>query len=35
VHTPWDLDDDERRALDYPARVVDHDAAAAALRDRR
>jgi deoxyribodipyrimidine photo-lyase len=35
VHRPWTLPDRERRALDYPEPVVDHDAAAARFRSAR
>jgi deoxyribodipyrimidine photo-lyase len=34
VHTPWKLDDDERRSLGYPDRIVDHEDVAAS-RARR
>ncbi len=33
VHRPWDLDDDVRAGLEYPDRLVEHDAAA--FRARR
>lgn len=32
VHEPWRLSDDRRRSLDYPAPIVDHEAAAEAFR---
>ncbi len=35
VHEPWRLSPSERRALDYPERVLDHVAAAEELRHRR
>ncbi len=35
VHEPWRLDGDERRRLDYPQRIVDHEQAARELRARR
>jgi deoxyribodipyrimidine photo-lyase len=35
VHEPWRLPERERRALAYPAPLVDHDAAARELRARR
>jgi deoxyribodipyrimidine photo-lyase len=35
VHRPWDLGDLERSGLDYPERIVDHDEAARAFRERR
>ncbi len=35
VHEPWRLPERQRRALDYPAPIVDHDDAAAAFLARR
>ena len=35
VHEPWRLDPNERRRLDYPEPIVDHDDAAAAFLARR
>ncbi|HET8605284.1 MAG TPA: deoxyribodipyrimidine photo-lyase [Marmoricola sp.] len=35
VHQPWKLPEEQRRALDYPDRIVDHDEAAAAFRQAR
>ena len=35
VHRPWELPDEERRALDYPAPIVDLEEAAAAVRAAR
>ncbi|HEX3510010.1 MAG TPA: deoxyribodipyrimidine photo-lyase [Solirubrobacteraceae bacterium] len=35
VHRPWTLPARERRALDYPARIVDHELAARELHARR
>jgi deoxyribodipyrimidine photo-lyase len=35
VHQPWLLDGATRRRFDYPERIVDHAAAAAAFRGRR
>ena len=35
VHEPWRLPARERRALDYPPPIVDHEAAARELRARR
>ncbi|MBA2437116.1 MAG: deoxyribodipyrimidine photo-lyase [Acidimicrobiia bacterium] len=35
VHRPWKLPESERRALDYPDPMVDHDTAAAEFRHRR
>jgi deoxyribodipyrimidine photo-lyase len=35
VHEPWKLDEQRRSALDYPAPIVDHDAAARRFRSAR
>ncbi|MGH2775475.1 MAG: cryptochrome/photolyase family protein [Actinomycetota bacterium] len=35
VHQPWKLDDDERKKLDYPDRIVDHEEGMRAYRARR
>jgi deoxyribodipyrimidine photo-lyase len=35
VHEPWRLDSGQRRRLDYPRPIVDHDEAAAAFIARR
>jgi deoxyribodipyrimidine photo-lyase len=35
IYTPWRLDPAERRRLDYPEPLVDHDEAAIAFRRRR
>jgi deoxyribodipyrimidine photo-lyase len=35
VHEPWLLEAETRRQLDYPERIVDHAAAAAAFRGQR
>ena len=35
VHEPWKLDEQRRSELDYPAPIVDHDAAAARFRSAR
>ena len=35
VHRPWQLPQGQRRALDYPGPMVDHDDAAAEFRHRR
>ncbi|HSF04678.1 MAG TPA: deoxyribodipyrimidine photo-lyase [Methylomirabilota bacterium] len=35
VHEPWRLDAAERKRFEYPERIVDHAAAAAAFRGRR
>ncbi len=35
VHEPWRLPARERRGLDYPARIVDHEIAARELQSRR
>jgi deoxyribodipyrimidine photo-lyase len=35
VHEPWALDKDERRRLDYPEPIVDHEAGAAEFLRRR
>jgi deoxyribodipyrimidine photo-lyase len=35
VHEPWRLPAEQRRALEYPERIVDHDEAAAAFLARR
>ncbi len=35
VHEPWRLPAEERRLLDYPERIVDHEQAARELRERR
>ncbi len=34
VHQPWLLDDDERKKLDYPDRIVDHEEGMRAYRAR-
>ncbi|HEU4489057.1 MAG TPA: deoxyribodipyrimidine photo-lyase [Actinomycetota bacterium] len=35
VHEPWKLDEQRRSALDYPAPIVDHDAASRRFRSAR